>query len=421
MLVLASLLVVVLVIIRTEYVVAFIWAAGPWSELGLKHPRLMLIYRAQCKNMSRRILTFSLFEAARTAGLTPEQKNFLNRYTKGTWTYNPATGLVDVEGSFNCSESRIKTLSGVRFGRVSGNFICSSNELTSLEGAPQEVGVHFDCRNSQLTSLVGAPQKVGADFYCQNNQLTSLEGAPRKVGQSFSCWSNQLTTLAGAPQEVGGNFICFVNKLTSLKGAPQKVGWDFECGANSLTSLEGAPQKVSGFDCKHNNLTSLKGAPQEVKYFDCRNNQLTSLEGAPQEVKYFDCSNNQLTSLEGAPQKVGQSFSCDGNNLTSLKGAPQKVGENFICDAFKLKKGEWNFKGWLKVLKEGSPEAQKLMTLLSAEALNKEIQKDPAGMIMKLKGVWNDEFFKETRAKLVWPKGYEQEADLLGDLDDVGF
>jgi len=97
------------------------------------------------------------------------------------------------------------------------------------------------------------------------------------------------------------------------------------------------------------------------------------------------------------------------------------VGWYFQCDAFTLVK-EWNLKGWLKVLREGSPEAQKLiLTIFSAEELNKEISKDPAGMVMKLKEIWNDEDFKEIRSKLVWPKGYEEEADLVGDLDDVGF
>jgi hypothetical protein len=74
------------------------------------------------------------------------------------------------------------------------------------------------------------------------------------------------------------------------------------------------------------------------------------------------------------------------------------------------------------VLKTGGPEAQKLiLTVFSVEELNKEIQKNPAGMIMKLKGVWNDESFKETRSKLVWPRGYIDDAELAGDLDDIGF
>ena len=224
----------------------------------------------------KHLKTYQLFEA-RTE-LTKEQEAFLDRYTEGTWTYNPATGLVDVKGDFDCSYEKLKDLKGVRFGKVNGRFYCRNNELTSLEGAPQEVGWNFDCRNNELTSLAGGPQKVGVDFRCQ------------------------------------------YNKLTSLKGAPQKVGGDFK------------------------------------------------------------------------------------------------------CDAFVLSEGDWNLKGWLKVLREGSPKAQKLIsTILSVEELNKEIQKDPAGMVMKLKGIWNDEVFKEIRDKLVWPKGYAEEADLVGGLDDVGF
>ena len=203
---------------------------------------------------------------------------------------------------------------------------------------------------------------------------------------------------------MGGWFRCKLNELTSLKGAPQEVGGDFNCKENKLTSLEGAPQEVGGdLDCSENNLTSLKGAPQEV--------------GGS-----FDCWGNNLTSLDGAPQEVSGYFDCYRNNLTSLEGAPQEVGGYFGCNAFKLEKGQWNPKGWLKVLKEGNLEAQKLIaTLLAPEVLNKEIQQDPAGMIMKLKEVWNDEVFKEIRSKLVWPKGHEEEADLVGDLDDVGF
>ena len=288
----------------------------------------------------RYLKTYKIFEAAKT-GLTPRQESFLNRYTKGSWTYDPATGLVDVNGDFNCYEKELKDLSGIKFGKVSGSFNCSSNNLTTLEGAPQ---------------------KVGGDFICGGDNLTSLEGAPQEVGGDFSCYQNKLTSLEGAPQEVGGEFTCSRNKLTSLKGAPQEVNGD------------------------------------------------------------FDCRYNKLTSLEGAPQEVGGDFECHDNKLPSLEGAPQKIGGLFRCSSFELEKFQWNPKGWLKVLKEGSPEARKLIeTLLTPEVLNNEIQQDPAGMAMKLKEIWNDEGFRETRDQLVWPKGYEDEADLVGDLDDVGF
>ena len=225
----------------------------------------------------RYLKTYKIFEA-KTSGLTPEQEKWLDKCTDGTWSYNSSTGLVNVDGDFDCDDQGLSDFKGVRFGKVSGDFGCEENRLTSLEGAPQEVGRAFYCTNNQLTTLVGAPREVGEDFYCYNNQLTTLEGAPQEVGGDFS------------------------------------------------------------------------------------------------------------------------------------------------CDAFTLESGEWNLEGWLSVLKEGSPEAQQLIAaILSPEVLNREIQKDPTGMIMKLKGVWNDESFRETRDKLVWPKGYEQEADLLGDLDDVGF
>ena len=72
-----------------------------------------------------------------------------------------------------------------------GNFFCSDNQLTSLEGCPSEVGGYFDCSSNQLTSLEGCPSEVGGNFSCRNNQLTSLEGCPSEVGGDFSCYYNK--------------------------------------------------------------------------------------------------------------------------------------------------------------------------------------------------------------------------------------
>ena len=168
--------------------------------------------------------------------LTQEQKDWLDKCTEGSWRVNPSTGLVDVDGDFNCRYSGLKNLMGVRFGSVSGNFDCSNNQLTSLEGAPQEVGKDFDCYSNQLTSLEGAPQEVGRDFSCENNKLTSLEGAPQEVEKDFDCYDNKLTSLEGAPQEVGGSFYCFNNQLTSLKGIPF-VNGDIDIEPNPIWKL----------------------------------------------------------------------------------------------------------------------------------------------------------------------------------------
>ena len=188
--------------------------------------------------------------------LNKEQKDFLDKYTKGKWTLNEETGLVDIEGDFNCSREGLTDFKGVKFGSVIGSFCCDYNNLTSLEGAPQEVGGSFRCSHNRLTSLEGAPQKVEGYFDCSYNMLTSLEGAPQEVGGSFYCSNNMLTSLEGAPQKVEGCFWCDGNKLTSLEGAPQNVGCDFYCSGNKLTSLVGAPQKVEGcFWCDNNSIS----------------------------------------------------------------------------------------------------------------------------------------------------------------------
>ena len=129
---------------------------------------------------------------------------------------------------------------------IKNDFRCHNcTSLTSLEGAPQEVGVDFVCSGcTSLTSLKGAPKEVGGDFICSGcTSLTSLKGAPKKVGRDFICSSSiSLTVLKGAPKEVSRDFVCSdCTSLTSLKGAPQKVGRDFYFYCNdskSLTSFE---------------------------------------------------------------------------------------------------------------------------------------------------------------------------------------
>ncbi len=239
--------------------------------------------------------------------------------------WNLPKGFV-VEGDLNLSGMGFTELPDLSHVIVMGNFICSHNKLTSLEGAPQKIGGDFGCYSNKLTTLEGAPQEVGGVFDCSDNQLTTLDGAPQEVGGYFDCGINQLTALEGAPQKIGGYFGCYGNKLTSLEGAPQEVGGGFNCCINQLTTLKGAPQEVGGdFYCGRNQLTTLEGAPQEVGgYFDCSYNLLTTLKGAPQEVgRDFYCCGNELTTLEGAPQKVCGSFYCTGN--PDITTAPRHV------------------------------------------------------------------------------------------------
>lgn len=272
-----------------------------------------------------------------TSSLTQKQEEFLNKCTIGQWKFDSSTGLVNVDGNFDCSESGLIDFKNVNFGKISGDFVCSKNKLTSLEGAPQKVDGFFNCYKNNLTSLKGAPQIVGGDFYCTSTTLMSLVGAPQTVGGTFHCSNNKLTSLEGAPKTVGGGFDCYKNNLTSLKGAPRTVGEDFSCGENNLTSLEGAPQTVV----------------------------------------------------------------------------------DFSCNAFSLDRKDWNLAGWLKILTTGTPEARDLIRTLpqlDPAALQQEIDRNPEGMLVKMKDFLRNPNF----GGLKWPERLEQEKELLSDLGDIG-
>ena len=223
--------------------------------------------------------------------LTPEIQSIIDGKTKATTKDQVKTILdnleiknytinedltVDVTGDVIIDQKALKVIP-VQFGVVTGDFSCYGNELTTLTGAPTEVGEDFDCSNNELTTLQGGPTKVGDSFFCASNQLTTLQGGPTKVGKNFACANNQLTTLQGGPTKVGESFYCNDNKLTTLDGGPTKVGGSFYCFSNQLTTLKGAPTKVgANFDCAINQLTTLEGGPTKVGGdFDFHNNLLS--------------------------------------------------------------------------------------------------------------------------------------------------
>ena len=131
---------------------------------------------------------------------------------RGTYEIDPKTLDINSNSDIEIINKDITEIPGyIHFGTIRGNFNCSNCNLTSLEGAPKEVGGDFGCA------------------YC--NSLISLKGSPKEVGGGFGCsYCDNLTSLKGAPKEVGGPFYCsWCRNLTSLKGAPEKVGESFSC------------------------------------------------------------------------------------------------------------------------------------------------------------------------------------------------
>ena len=90
--------------------------------------------------------------------------------------YTIVDGLVDVDGDVVLSLEKLTELP-LRFGRVSGDFYCEDNHLTTLKGSPLYVSGNFFCRENDLTNLKFSPIEVGGRYYCSfNNNLRTLRG-----------------------------------------------------------------------------------------------------------------------------------------------------------------------------------------------------------------------------------------------------
>jgi len=132
------------------------------------------------------IKNYKVFE--NSANLTKDQIDFLDECTNGTWEVNPDTGLIDVQGSFDCNNMELNDFKGLRFGNVSGSFNCENNKLENLDGSPTKVGESFWCRDNPLISLKGAPLEVGRYFWLNSflnyQMVLSMTGRWQKVVQT---------------------------------------------------------------------------------------------------------------------------------------------------------------------------------------------------------------------------------------------
>ena len=126
----------------------------------------------------------------KSGDLNENQVRWLNECSTKEWEYDNNTGLVNIEGSFDCSAPRFNTgyltdFYDVKFGTVSENFNCSNNKITSLEGSPLDVRGNFNCSDNKITSLDGSPKYIGGNLDCSNNNILSLNGIEETIIGGF--------------------------------------------------------------------------------------------------------------------------------------------------------------------------------------------------------------------------------------------
>lgn len=154
---------------------------------------------------------------------------------------------IDVYGNVKICHTNLRKIP-LRFRNVYGDFICSSNQLTTLKNCPQYVAGDFNCYGNKLTNLKYCPEEVDGNFSCHQNLIISLKGSPKIINGNFSCFLNNLTTLIGGPISVNGNYFAFQNNLTSLKGSPDFVYGIYNVAKNKMISnLIGCPKIIGTF------------------------------------------------------------------------------------------------------------------------------------------------------------------------------
>ena len=111
------------------------------------------------------------------------------KYNIRNYTINP-DGSIDVDGDVLLSHKDLTKLP-LTFNKVKYLFDCSSNHLTTLEGAPKEVGRSFDCSFNYLTSLKYVPTLIGDELNCSFNNIKTFEYIPEYL-YSLCCEGNDI-------------------------------------------------------------------------------------------------------------------------------------------------------------------------------------------------------------------------------------
>lgn len=114
-----------------------------------------------------------------------EVQVLLNKWKVKNYTINDDL-TVDVIGDVDLNDKIIdfgfKKIP-IKFKNVTGHFMCTGNDLESLEGLSEGfTATYFHCNYNKLDSLISLPKNFKVEhFFCTKNELTSLEGLQKST------------------------------------------------------------------------------------------------------------------------------------------------------------------------------------------------------------------------------------------------
>jgi len=146
----------------------------------------------------------------------------------------------------------------IKFGHITGQFICSNLGLTSFENFPHTITGQLTAANNDFGNLIGIPKAKGYILY--ECGLTSLEGSPKSVDDGFLVsYNKELKSLEGGPKVVGSAYRIDDCAITGLKGSPIKINGFFTANGNKILTLQDMPTMINGHvDITGNDIRTLK-------------------------------------------------------------------------------------------------------------------------------------------------------------------
>ena len=126
-------------------------------------------------------------------------------------------GSIDVKGNINLNRRGLSKLP-LKFNRISGDFSCGGNKLTTLEGCPKFVGGDFYCEYNQFTTLENCPEYVGGYFACRVNQLKDFRGFPEFYDGRVYFYENPVNeVIKNIPSDKKCKFIHLLNEYSVIR------------------------------------------------------------------------------------------------------------------------------------------------------------------------------------------------------------
>jgi len=223
----------------------------------------------------------SILGRAKPSELTIDRKLYIENWLLflGIDNYEIQEDLsVNVTGNVNISKFGISKIP-IKFGEVTGDFICSNNILVNLTNSPNKIGGMFDCSSNSIYTLLSGPKFVSGGYYCMDNKLIDLNGFPKHCQVIFDASRNLLRTLDGCPDKVSAdNFNVSYNKLRNLIKGP-KMTYNFDCSHNEIETLMNGITECRGvFNCSYNKLYNIMGMPSCQKIVFREGNNVTEID-----------------------------------------------------------------------------------------------------------------------------------------------